>query len=84
VQVRAEGGAPDCVHIEVYNEGVIAPDLLGSIFEPLRSGKIGGRSSGLGLGLYITQQVAIAHGGTIEVESSAETGTRFIVQLPRG
>jgi PAS domain S-box-containing protein len=83
VLVRATGLARDLVEIEVHNDGVIAPELIADIFEPLRSGKTGGRSSGLGLGLYISQQVAEAHGGTIVVESSAEEGTRFVVRLPR-
>jgi signal transduction histidine kinase len=40
-------------------------------------------SSGLGLGLYITQQIALAHGGTIEVESNERSGTHFVVSLRR-
>jgi signal transduction histidine kinase len=83
VRVCARGDQPGFVEIEVQNEGVIAPELIGGIFEPLRSGKTGRRASGLGLGLYITQQVALAHGGTIDVESSPDVGTRFVVRLPR-
>jgi len=56
------------------------------VFEPLRrpakGGKRGG-GSGLGLGLYITQEIAHAHGGTIQVESTKTAGTHFIVELPR-
>jgi signal transduction histidine kinase len=36
----------------------------------------------LGLGLYIAQQIAVAHGGTIEARSSDATGTCFTVRLP--
>ena len=43
----------------------------------------GSRSRGLGLKLYIVKQIVLAHGGTIEVRSSAEEGTRFSVSLPR-
>ena len=60
--------------------------LLPVLFEPLRSGEGRERrdgSSGLGLGLYITQQIVLAHGGTIVVESDAQRGTRFVVDLPR-
>lgn len=39
-------------------------------------------SSGLGLGLYITREIAAAHGGSVEVNSDEE-GTTFCVQLPR-
>ncbi|HVE53569.1 MAG TPA: ATP-binding protein, partial [Ramlibacter sp.] len=35
-----------------------------------------------GLGLYITREIAVAHGGTIDVTSDEE-GTTFSVALPR-
>ena len=41
-----------------------------------------GSPEGLGLGLYIAQQIALAHGGAIAVES-AEGRTTFSVTLPR-
>ncbi|MCY1423059.1 hypothetical protein D9M71_387640 [compost metagenome] len=40
--------------------------------------------SGLGLGLYIANQIALAHGGRMEVISSQEAGTLFSFRLPLG
>ena len=40
-------------------------------------------SRGLGLGLYISQQIASAHGGAISVESTPAAGTSFTVRVPR-
>jgi signal transduction histidine kinase len=37
---------------------------------------------GLGLGLYITRQIVVAHGGTIRVESQPGAGATFVVELP--
>lgn len=37
---------------------------------------------GLGVGLYITHQIVIAHGGTISVESRVGHGTTFTLSLP--
>ncbi len=37
----------------------------------------------LGLGLYITKEVVVAHGGTIEVTSSEMEGTIFTARFPR-
>jgi signal transduction histidine kinase len=39
---------------------------------------------GLGLGLYITKQIVLAHGGKIHVESQLGTGSTFVVEIPRG
>src|SRR5262249_54478565 len=86
VLIRLDGSAPDRVRFEVRNSGVIPPDILPVIFEPLRQSEAQAkrqRSSGLGLGLYITQQIALAHGGTIHVESSEPEGTCFTVELTR-
>lgn len=76
----------DVVVVEVSNRGPpIPPDLLPTVFEAFRRRTTGGAPSrGLGLGLFIAQQIAHAHGGTIEAESSAEDRTTTItVRLPR-
>ena len=67
VTVRVEGNNDASVQLAVHNLGVIPSDLLPEIFEPLQSSndrKYEG-SSGLGLGLYISRQIAEAHAGTI-------------------
>ncbi|MGY2260338.1 ATP-binding protein [Pseudomonas sp. SDO55104_S430] len=40
------------------------------------------KSSGLGLGLFITAEIVNGHGGSIEVQSTLEEGTIFRVTLP--
>jgi len=49
-------------------------------FERLASAQ---RVGGLGLGLYIGQQIADAHGGALLVESQVGRGSRFTLELPR-
>lgn len=85
VLVRADGTQTSMVMLEVWNEGVIPKNFLPVIFDPLQvgTGKRREGISGLGLGLHISQQIVVAHGGTIRVESCEEKGTRFIVGLPR-
>ncbi|MGJ7491744.1 GAF domain-containing sensor histidine kinase [Variovorax sp. ZT4R33] len=73
----------DVLVLVVANEGEpIAPDDLARVFEPYwrpRTSKPGG---GLGLGLYICAQIAMAHGGAMQVASSAAQGTVFSARLP--
>jgi signal transduction histidine kinase len=70
--------------LTVRNDGPpIEPAELMSLFNPFqRVGKPRGRSDGLGLGLYISERIVSAHGGTIEVDSSELAGTRFEVIIP--
>jgi two-component system, sensor histidine kinase and response regulator len=77
-------GTPDCVTLAVKNGGTIASETLQHLFDPFRgSQREGGRSEGLGLGLYIVWQIVQAHDGTVEVETGKGDVTAFIVCLPR-
>lgn len=88
VTVRARSG-PGEVTIEVHNKGrPIRPQSRATLFEPLAQAKdVGGDrhsgSSGLGLGLYIAREIAVAHGGSIDVVSSEQDGTMFTARLHR-
>lgn len=77
----------DEVSIAIQNRGpVVANELLPSLFDPFTQGgaarhrAVGG---GLGLGLYIVDQIARAHGGRVEARSTAAEGTTFTLTLPR-
>ena len=64
----------------VHNVGLpIPPDGLPVVFEPLARGhgQVAGRS--IGLGLFIALGIVSAHGGDIQVSSSADAGTPFTV-----
>jgi PAS domain S-box-containing protein len=83
VAVRLESTASE-VMLSVHNDGPPIPaDLLPDIFDPYRRNTVrSAGSKGLGLGLYITQQLVQAHGGRIEVRSTAEAGTTFTFFVP--
>jgi PAS domain S-box-containing protein len=82
VRVRLTGDAQH-VAVEVHNRGTIPSELLPRIFEPFRSGRNGAsRGDGLGLGLFIANAIARAHGGGLEV-ASADDATMFRLVLPR-
>ena len=84
--VRGEGSE---VFLSVHNGGpAIPPDAMPTIFDPLvrvasPESQKQRRPGSIGLGLYIAREVVTAHGGAIEVKSSAEAGTVFTVRLPR-
>ena len=81
------GQDADRVHISVHNEGPPIPDLMRAmLFDPFRRGDrdaSASKSSGLGLGLFISRELVLAHGGDIDVHSTAIGGTTFRVTLPR-
>jgi signal transduction histidine kinase len=70
------------VRIVVHDEGPGIPaDHLQSIFEAFQRGPSSG-AQGLGLGLYISERIARAHGGSICAYSKPGQGTSFVVDLP--
>jgi signal transduction histidine kinase len=66
--------------IEVEDEGSgIAPEVAGRLFTPF----VTTRREGHGLGLAVSQNIALAHGGRIEVRSNApDRGSTFSLFLP--
>jgi signal transduction histidine kinase len=82
VRVHASGGSSS-VQISVHNDGVVPPDVLPVLFEPFRGNTRYQKKMGLGLGLFITQQIVAAHGGTIAATSTEIDGTMFQLHLPK-
>ncbi len=81
VGCRGEGAR---VLLSVRNGGAIDPNARASLFDPFRQRTDAhARKSGLGLGLFIVDQLVRAHRGTIDVDSSEADGTSFLVSLPR-
>jgi signal transduction histidine kinase len=81
VDIDAERGSVRDVSIEVESQGEIAPDVLDDLFVPKRRAVHAAAASGLGLGLYVAQHVAAAHGGALEV-GTGQDRTRFTLRLP--
>lgn len=76
------------IELTVHNNGPAVPStLLPILFDRFVQGKAGfrsdeGQAASLGLGLYIAKEIVVAHQGTIEVRSTHNDGTNFIVRLP--
>lgn len=70
------------VEIAIEDTGIGIPAThLTSIFDPYKQAHRG--HGGSGLGLAIVKGIVEAHGGSVEVESRAGRGSRFLVRLPR-
>ncbi|HVW67617.1 MAG TPA: hybrid sensor histidine kinase/response regulator [Steroidobacteraceae bacterium] len=83
ITVRLNGLQRGTVVLSVTNTGVIPPEVLPHLFDPFRGGQRHiGRSEGLGLGLYIVQQIVLAHRGRVDVRTD-ERSTTFVVEVPR-
>jgi signal transduction histidine kinase len=82
-------GATDVVRISVNNLGTAIPAAeLQTIFNAMvqlpQDEDLAGRpSTSLGLGLFIAREIALAHGGSIDVASNDPDGTTFAVAIPR-
>ena len=74
----------DLVRVEVRDQGPgIAPEQQAKIFEPYERGVGNEVPSGLGLGLYISRELAEVHEGTLTVASTPGEGAVFSLTLPR-
>jgi PAS domain S-box-containing protein len=86
VRVRVLG-ADGAVTFVVQNRGEPIPqDKLPLLFLPLQraTDRVDRESRSVGLGLFIVDHIARAHGGSVAVSSNPEEGTTFSVWLPRG
>jgi signal transduction histidine kinase len=82
IKVSASTSAEQFI-FEVWNAGEPIPaEGLDKIFEPFWRNASSTNRSGLGLGLYICSQIVKAHGGTLTVTSTRDSGTTFSVHLP--
>jgi signal transduction histidine kinase len=78
IVVRAES-ADQGVRLSIIDTGPgMAPEVLSRIFEPLFTTK----TSGIGLGMPIVQQLVEMHQGTIAIDSTVGQGTTIRVWLP--
>ena len=86
VTVQSES---DGVALSVHNHGrPISPEEQLVIFKPLTRGVNSDRprkaDDSLGLGLFVVEKVAEAHGGGVEILSNDTDGTKFTLRLPAG
>lgn len=85
IAASASSASPNCVLIEVIDTGIgIEEKYLGRIFQPYvrLENAIKRREEGTGLGLTIVQRLVASIGGSLQVESQLDRGSRFVVTVP--
>lgn len=72
-------------YFEMEDTGIgMKPEFLKQLFEPFSQEDNGARTqyNGTGLGMAIVKQLVELLGGKIEVESTFNVGTKFVVKIP--
>jgi two-component system, NtrC family, sensor kinase len=77
IRAQVEDGCA-LIHLEDTGPG-IAPEIRSQLFQPFVSA---GKRNGLGLGLALSRQAVLEHGGDMWVESEPGRGARFSFRLP--
>ncbi|MBU0756290.1 MAG: HAMP domain-containing histidine kinase, partial [Planctomycetes bacterium] len=74
-------GDPEKVIFEISDNGIgMDRETCEKAFSLFFSSKGAG---GTGLGLFISNKIAQAHGGSLRLDSEENKGTRFVLELPR-
>lgn len=69
------------VYLRLKDNGTgIDPNIIGMIFDPFFTTKTTGEATGIGL--YLSREIIIDHGGDITVTSAAGAYTEFTITLP--
>ena len=80
--VRVTARSNGNIELAVYNQGDRIPGAaMERLFRPFFRGDVRPSEQDLGLGLYIASEIARAHGGKLEVSSTAEE-TSFTFSMP--
>jgi signal transduction histidine kinase len=83
VRVSAEETA-GAVRVIVQDNGTgIDAAHVSQVFQPFKRLHKNGEYEGSGIGLSICRKIAERHGGSIEVDTRAGEGSRFVVILSR-
>lgn len=81
IHVKAISGNGE-FKLSVANSGdPISPAVMERLFQPFSRGEVRPSQEGLGLGLYISAEIARAHEGTLTVTSNTQE-TCFTLQMP--
>jgi two-component system phosphate regulon sensor histidine kinase PhoR len=83
--IIGSGGSGRCIVVAVRDQGVgMSPEVQAKVFDRYYRANTATAASGLGLGVYLSREIVLRHGGRIWLESAVGQGTAFYVMLPIG
>jgi signal transduction histidine kinase len=83
ITVTVEESPPGTARLVVEDQGIgIDPERLRHVFGRFERAVPASNYGGLGLGLYVVQEIVNALGGTVSVRSATGQGSTFTVELP--
>ena len=87
-RTAATGGQPGetarYARVAVRDRGLGIPEpQRPHIFDRYYQAHASGHYGGMGLGLFISKEIVVQHGGTLTVETPTSGGARFVVRLPQ-
>jgi PAS domain S-box-containing protein len=83
VKIEIDQPRSETVEISVTDQGIgIPPEHRPHIFDRFYQAHGSGYFGGMGLGLSISQQIVVLHGGELLADFPPQGGTRFVVRLP--
>jgi signal transduction histidine kinase len=83
VEISLSQPSPGLARLVVHDHGPgLAPELRHHLFSRFFRAHGASHTSGMGLGLFISQQIVQLHGGTIKAKFPEEGGSRFVVTVP--
>jgi signal transduction histidine kinase/ligand-binding sensor domain-containing protein/DNA-binding response OmpR family regulator len=85
IKVEVSCNPADQIIIRVSDTGKgIAPEKIENIFDRFYQAEKDAQSTGFGIGLAITREIVLLHGGKINVNSEAGQGSEFSITLQSG
>ncbi|MFN5856983.1 MAG: response regulator [Pseudanabaenaceae cyanobacterium] len=79
--IGTNGTGSQYAKVTIRDTGIgIPPAEIPLLFQRFRQGKH--QKQGSGLGLYLSNYIVVAHGGSISVDSQPDQGSEFTVRLP--
>ena len=82
VRTEMDGTGDFALHLDIPGY-ILEPDLISHLFDPFYFAEGEAKTAQFGIGLYLAERIALAHGGSLRVVRNAAGDARFTMQFPQ-